>query len=98
MCQSGLDGLVQETNDSFAPATGIHTTVSREMHPAKAVQCLARPDMMALQRQVQAGIHIACKDSRRKRRVTNPKHLVVVLNYVSEPARHKSASKSLRAL
>ena len=51
MCQSRLNGLVQEPNDSFAPATAIHTTVSREMHPTKAVQCLARPDMMALQRQ-----------------------------------------------
>ena len=57
--QTRHNDLVQKPNVSFAQATGIHTTVSKEMHPAKAVQCLARPDMMALQRQVQAGIHIA---------------------------------------
>ena len=41
-------------------------TVSKEMHPAKAVRCLARPDLMVLQLQVQAGVHTTSNDSRRK--------------------------------
>ena len=60
-------------------------TVSKEMHPAKAVRCLARPDLMVLQLQVQAGVHTTSNDSRRKK-YTTAKHLVALpKNYVSEP-------------
>ena len=56
------------------------------MHVAKAVQCLARLGLML---QVQAGIHIACNDSRPSKRAN---HLVPLLgNYLSEPDQQTSA-------
>ena len=72
-------------------------TVSKEMHPAKAVRCLARPDLMVLQLQVQAGVHTTSNDSRRKT-YTTAKNLVALLrNYVSEPDQQTNAAATAAA-
>ena len=66
-------------------------TVSKEMHPAKAVRCLARPDLMVLQLQVQAGVHTTSNDSRRKKYTTAKNLAALLRNYVSEPDQQTNA-------
>ena len=70
----------------------VKATVSKEMHPAKAVRRLARPDLMVLQLRVQADVHATSNDSRRKK-YTTAKNLVALLrNYVSEPDQETNAA------
>ena len=70
-------------------------TVSKEMYPAKAVRCLARPDLMVLQLQVQADVHATSNDSRRKK-YTTAKNLVALLSEPDQKTNAVAASLSPR--
>ena len=69
----------------------VKATVSKEMHPAKAVRRLARPDLMVLQLQLQACIHPTSNDSRRKKYTTAKNPVALLRNYVSEPDQQTNA-------
>ena len=73
-------------------------TVSKEMHPAKAVRCLARPDLMVLQLQVQAGVHTTSNMTAGEKKYTTAKNLVALLrNYVFEPDQQTNAAAAAAA-